>query len=164
MVKLLKAAHIGFVMLMLLYCGEQLARVVAKWIDPTGDSVRFWKPGAEMVVIGVALIALIGILAYSTGLVKVRNLLAPIVLHLTWFVCLTWFGWFSSYAPFRLQEFVRVDLADPAAVRRAETTHLLQAVAVYLVIGIVIGFPVILRWYRKGGNPSSGSSPAVPRD
>ena len=158
--KLLKAAHISLVALMLLYTSGQLGRLVVKWLDPTHDSVRFWKPGAEMVVVAIAFVALLGILACSAGVVRypARRFLA--MLQSVWLICFTWFGW-TAGGPFRLQELVGINLADPAAVRIAEVVHLLVSAAVYLGIAIVVGLPIILRWHRNDGSAPSGSNAEV---
>jgi hypothetical protein len=149
--KLLKAAHIGLILLLLLYSGGQLARLAVKWIEPTHENVRFWTPGIEMVVIGVVFVTLLGILACSIGLVTNPSRRLLTILQVVWLVCFTWFGW-AQGGPFRLRELVGIDLSDPAAVRRAEFVHLLESAVVYLVIAVVVGLPVILRWHRNGGN------------
>ena|SRR5258706_13557944 len=62
---------------------------------------------------------------------------------------------FSAAEPFRLQELVRVDLTDPSAVRGAETTHLIQALAAYLVIVLVSALPLLLGGRGKAGGSKS---------
>lgn len=157
MLKLLKVAHIGLVLLMLLYTGTELGRFAVKVVDPNNESVRFWKPGAEIGVLAIAFVALLGILACSTGLLKTQTWRVPAVPLGIWLVCLTWFGWFSVGAPFRLQELVGVDLDDLSAVRRAETLHTMQALAVYLLIIALSALPLLLQLLgRKGGNTKQG--------
>lgn len=157
MLKLLKAAHIGLVLLMLLHTGNQLAWLAEKVLYPNNENVRYWKPGAEMGVIALAFVALLGILACSTGLLKARTWHIPAIAHGIWLVCLTWLGWFSPYAYFRLQELVGVDLGDPSAVRRAETLHTMQAMAVYLAIIALSALPLLLQLLgRKGAGTPRG--------
>lgn len=148
---LLKATHILLVILMLLYCGLVIEQYVAKLIDPGNQSLRFWTPGGEVGVVAVAFVALMGILACSTGIVKNPSWRLLLILHGLWLFCFTWFGWFKVGGLFTLQELVRVDLSDPAAVRRAESVHLVQAVSMYLAIAVLVSFPIVLRWYRKSG-------------
>jgi hypothetical protein len=161
MIKLLKAAHILLVLLLLLYCGLVFEQFVAKLIDPGNQSLRFWTPGVEVGVVAVAFASLMGILACSTGIVKNPSWRLLAILHGVWLACFTWFGWFMVGGPFTLQELVRVDLADPAAVRRAESVHLAQAVAMYLAIAVLVSLPIVLRWYRKGGGQSAIDRPAA---
>lgn len=148
--KLLKAMHLALVGLMLLYCGGQLGRLLMKWLAPTDQGVRFWTPGMEMVAIAVAFFALLGIFACSIGAMKQPSVRLLVALQAAWLICLTFIGW-TAGGPFRLQELVGIDLADPTAVRTAELLHLLMAVAVYLVIAIVTGLPLLRRWDRNAG-------------
>jgi hypothetical protein len=157
MAKLLKTAHIVLVLLMLLYSGLVLEQFVVKLLDPGNQSLRFWKPGGEVGVIAAAFVALLGILACSTGMVKNPSWRLLGILHGLWLVCFTWFGWFNVGGPFTLQELVGVDLSDAAAVSRAETVHLLQALAAYLVIVLISSAPLLLRWLG-GRGPSGGSN------
>ncbi len=158
MAKLLKAAHILLVLRMLLYCGLVLEQFVAKLLDPGNQSLRFWTPGGEVGVVAVAFVALLGILACSTGIVKNPSWRLLAILHGVWLACFTWFGWFSVGGPFTLHELVVVDLSDAAAISRAETAHLRQALAAYLVIALITSIPLLMRWLGSGGR-TDGSNP-----
>jgi len=163
MAKLLKAAHIVLVLLMILYCGLMLEEFVVKLLDPGNQSLRFWKPGGEVGVVAVAFVALLGILACSTRIVRNPSWWLLAILHGVWLACLTWFGWFRVGGPFRLQELVGVDFEDASAVARARTAHLLQALAAYLVIVLISSIPLLIRWLggrrRTGGSNPSGEAP-----
>ncbi len=163
MAKLFKAAHIVLVLLMLLYSGLVLEQFVAKVLDPGNQSLKFWTPGREVGVVAVAFVALLGILACSAGIVKNPSWRLLAILHGTWLVCFTWFGWFQVGGLFTLQELVRVDLSDAAAVSRAKTAHLLQALAVYVVIALTTSIPLLMRWFgsrgRTGGSNPPGEAP-----
>jgi len=135
--KIFKTGHVTIVVLLIVYCGLELLAFIVKLLSPQAESVRFWQPGPEVGVTAVALLALSGILACSTGLLKPRVWQIPAILHGTWLACLTWFGWFSIRAPFRLHELVRVDLDDPRAVRAAELLQTAQAAAVFVAIVVL---------------------------
>ena len=119
--KLLKAAHSILVLLMLLYSGLVLEQFAAKLLDPGNQCLKFWTPGREVGVVAVAFAALRGILACSTGIVKNPSWWLLAILYGMWLACFTWFGCFQVGGPFTLQELVRVDLSDAAAVSRAKT-------------------------------------------
>jgi len=135
--KIFKTGHVTIVVLLIVYCGLELLAFIVKLLSPQAESVRFWQLGPEVGVTAVALLALSGILACSTGLLKPRVWQIPAILHGTWLACLTWFGWFSIRAPFRLHELVRVDLDDPRAVRAAELLQTAQAAAVFVAIVVL---------------------------
>lgn len=147
--KIFKTGHVTIVVLLIVYCGLELLAFIVKLLSPQAESVRFWQPGPEVGVTAVALLALSGILACSTGLLKPRGWQIPAILHGTWLACLTWFGWFSIRAPFRLHELVRVDLDDARAVRAAELLHTAQAAAVYLAIVALTSLPLMMALMRR---------------
>lgn len=163
MAKLLKVVHIGLLLLLTIYAGKETVRWGIKIVNPSNESVKFWRPGPEIVVVALSFLLLLGILACSTGIVKNPSWRLLALLHGAWLACFTWFGWFSAGGPFRLQELVRVDLTDASAVSRAGTAHLLQALATYLVIMLISSIPLLLRWFggrrRAGGSKSPGEAP-----
>lgn len=146
--RFLKAVHMGWVLLMTLYCGKELLLLATKWLDPSNDNVRYWHPGWEMVPIGVAFVVLLGILGYSVELFRVRRMLIPLALHAVWLVCLSWFAWFYSDSPFQLHEIVGIDFDDAEAVSRFRLLHWVNSAAVYVGVAVLVGLPVILRWYK----------------
>lgn len=152
MAKLLKAAHILLMLLMLLYCGLVLEQFATKMLHPEDASFRFWKPGSEVGVAAVAFIALLGILACSTGLIQNASSRLLLVMHGLWLACFTWAGWFGAGAPFRIHELVKVDLSDAAAISRAETAHLLQALALYIAMALISSAPLLMHWFGGGGS------------
>ena len=129
----------------LVFCGLMLAAFAAKLLNPDSENVRYWTPGPKIGVIAAALVALLGILAFSTGVLKPRGWWIPGALFGLWLACFTWLGWFSPSSYFRLHELVRVDLDDPGAVRRAITLHYIKATAIYLLIVALSLVPVLLR-------------------
>lgn len=161
MAKVLKAVHIILLLMLLLYCGLVLEQFLTKLIDPGNESLRFWEPGKGVALAALAFMALLGILASGVGGVKNPSWRLIAILQAVWLISFTWFGWFDPGGPFRLRELVGVDFSDPAAVRRAEWLHLLQAAAVYLAMALVIGLPVVLRCHRRNNNPSQGSSATI---
>lgn len=160
--KILMGIHIALLSLLTIYAGEQVVRWGVKMVNPAHESVKFWSPGFGIIIVAISFVLLLGILACSTGIVKNPSWPLLGVLHGVWLVCFTWFGW-STGGPFTLQELVRVDLSDPAAVSRAQTTHLLQALAVYVVMVVISSIPLLTRWLGGHGtahrsNPS-GEAP-----
>lgn len=101
-----------------------------------------------MVPIGVAFVVLFGILGYSVGLFRARTMLIPLALHAVWLVCLTWFAWFYADSPFQLHEIVGIDLDDAEAVSHVRLLHWVNSTAVYVGVAVLVGLPVILRWYK----------------
>jgi hypothetical protein len=160
--KALIAVHVALLALLTIYAGEQVFRWFVKLVNPVDESVKFWTPGFGMILVAISFTLLLAILACSTGIIKNPTWRLLGFLHGLWLVCLTWFGW-SAGGPFTLQELVRIDLSDPAAVSRAQTNHLLQALAVYVVIVVASSIPLLMRWFDDHGrvdrmNPS-GKAP-----
>jgi len=149
--KLITVGHIAVVALLIAYCGLELVAFAVKLAAPSSESVRYWQPGPEIGVIAVALLVLLGILACSIGKLNPRGWRVPAILHGTWLLCFTWFGWFSIRAPFRLHELVRVDLDDPTAVRAAQLLHMAQAAAIYVAIAALTSLFPLLAMKRRGG-------------
>jgi hypothetical protein len=149
--RLLKAIHIGLILLFALYAGVAVIGYFLKLISPSNALVRYWQPGAEVPVAAIALAVLLGILACSIGIVKNPPLGLVGLLSFAWLVCFTWFAWLSRDSPFRLQEMVGVDLTDATAVRRAEQVHLVQAGAVYIVIVFLSVLPILLLRRTRSG-------------
>ena len=147
--KILMGIHIAVLVLLTIYAGEQTIRWGVKVVNPAHESVKFWNPGLGMIVVAISFILLLGILACSTGIIKSPSWPLLGFLHGLWLVCFTWFGW-STGGPFTLQELVRVDLSDPAAVSRAQMTHFLQALAVYIVMVLISSIPLLIRWLHRG--------------
>ena len=162
MTKALKAIHTVLLLMLLLYCGLALEQFLTKLIDPGNQSLKYWEPGIGVALVAVAFMALLAILGCATGIVKNPSWSLTAVLQGIWLICFTWFGW-SHGGPFRLQELVGINFDDPAAVRRAELVHLMAAAAVYLVMVIVVGLPVILRWRQKGRNSSPRNKEKIGR-
>lgn len=156
--KLLRGIHIALLSLFTIYAGEEIVRWGVKLVNPAHESVKFWRPGTGFLVIVVSFVLLLAILACSTGIWKNPSWRLLAGLHGLWLVCFTWFGWFSVGGPFRLQELVGVDLSDPRAVSRAETVHLVEALAAYAVIVVISSIPLLLRWSGNRRRPGSGSN------
>ena len=162
MAKLLKGVHVVLLVALALYAGKEIIRWVTKILNPSDEYVRFWRPGPEIAVTALSFLLLLGILACSLGVVKIPSWRLLITLQGLWLICFTWFGWFSAGAPFRLHELVRVDLTDASAVGRAGMIHLLQTLAVYLIIVFISAVPLLLRWFgrcNKAGRNSPGNAP-----
>ena len=162
MAKLLKGVHVVLLAVLSLYAGKETIRWVTKIVNPSDERVKFWRPGPEIAVVALSFLLLVGILACSMGIVKTSSWRLLITLHGLWLVCFTWFGWFSVGGPFRLQELVRVDLTDASAVRRAVMLHLLETLAVYLIIVFVSAVPLLLRWFdgrNQDGRRLLGNAP-----
>ena len=160
--KSLIGIHVALLVLLIIYAGEQIVRWGVKMVNPAHESVKFWSPGFGMILVAISLVLLLGILACSTGIIKNPSWRLLGFLHGLWLVCFTWFGW-STGGPFTFQELVRVDLSDPAAVSRAQTNHLVQALAVYVTIVLISSIPLLMRWLDGRGsadrpNPS-GKAP-----
>lgn len=153
--KLLTGIHVALLILLTIFAGEQLFRWGVKIVNPLHESVKFWNPGLGMILITISFALLLCILACSTGIIKNPSWPLLWVLHGLWLVCFTWFGW-STGGPFTLQELVRVDLSDPAAVSNAQMIHFFQALAVYIVMVLISSIPLLLRWLG-GGAPGDRS-------
>jgi len=151
MAKMVKVVHVGLLLLLALYTGKETARWITKILNPSDERIRFWWPGPEMVVVASSFLLLLGILACSTGVIRNPSWGVLATLHGLWLTCLTWFGWLSFEGPFRLHELVKVDLQDASAVSRAGTTHLLQSLAVYLLIVLISAIPLLLQWFSGRG-------------
>ena len=143
--KTLTGIHIALLILLTIYAGEQIVRWGVKIVNPAHESVKFWNPGLGMILVTISFVLLLGILACSTGIIKNPSGLLLGVLHGLWLVCFTWLGW-STGGPFTLQELVRVDLSDPAAVSNAHMTHFFQALAVYIIMVLISSIPLLIRW------------------
>jgi hypothetical protein len=157
--RLLKGVHIALLLLLMIYSGKEIVRWIIKIVNPSDESVRFWRPGPELVVTAFSFVLLLGILACSTGAVKNPSWRLLGILHGAWLVCFTWFGWFSVGGPFTLQELVGVDLSDAAAVRCSEMRHFLGALVAYFVIVLISSIPLLMR--RFGGHETSCENPAT---
>jgi hypothetical protein len=165
--KLLKAGHIAVVLLLIVYCLSEIAAFAVKLLVPRSARFWFWKPGLEVAIILLAMIALFGILACSLGILKNPSAWLLGMLHGAWLACYTWFGWFRVGGPFALQELVGINLSDAAEVARAKRLHLLHAVSAYLIIALITSLPLLMRWFdrprRNGGckPPGDGARPAL---
>ena len=165
--KVLTGIHIALLLLFAIYAAVDLIRWGVKLVNPEHESVRFWRPGIELIVVGFSFVLLLGILACSTGMRKNPSLPLLGTLHGLWLVCFTWFGWFSVGGPFTLQELVGVDLSDRVAVTRAEGMHFVSAFAAYLVIVLISSIPLLTRWFggsgdtRGSGNGGKAPSPVL---
>ena len=149
--KALTGIHIALLVLLTIYAGEQIIRWGVKIVNPAHESVKFWNPSLGMILVTISFVLLLGILGCSTGIIKNPSWPLLGVLHGLWLACFTWFGW-SSGGPFTLQELVRVDLSDPAAVSSAWMTHFFQALAVYIVMVLISSIPLLVRWLGGGVN------------
>ena len=145
MLKLLKGVHLGVVLLLALYSGEETTRWIIKVVEPSNESLRFWRPGIETPVLALGFLLLLGILSCSVGLIKHPSSRVLMILCGTWLICFTWFGWLRPDAPFRLHELVRVDPNNTAAVQHAEWAHLAWSATAYLAISVAIVFPLLSR-------------------
>jgi hypothetical protein len=68
MLRLIKALHIGTILLLILCAGEVVVAYGLKLARPSNSLVRYWQPGVEVFVGAVALLALLGLLACSMGI------------------------------------------------------------------------------------------------
>ena len=103
----------------------------------------------EIAVQAVALVALMSIFGFSTGMLKVSGWGLLTFIHGIWLVCLTWLGWFSGDAPFRIHEFVGVNPDDPQAIRVAEWLHTAQAVSIFVSIFVLTSIPSLLHLFDR---------------
>ena len=100
----LKVIHLTLISMLAMYAGKQILRWGTKIANPESESVRFWRPGPELVIAAISFFLLVGILASSTGMIRNRSWTLLGSLHGLWIVCFTWFGWFSFGGPFTLKE------------------------------------------------------------
>jgi hypothetical protein len=156
--KVLIAVHVAFLALLTIYAGEQVFRWFVKIVNPTDESVKYWSPGFGMILVAISFALLLLILASSTGIIKNPSWRLLGFLHGLWLVCFTWLGW-STGGPFTFQELLRVDPADAAAVSRAQTNHLLQALAVYITIVLISSIPLLMRWFEDRGREDRSNRP-----
>ena len=149
MTKLLNGIHVAVMSVLALYAGRETIGLLLKLLAPPSQNVRYWKPGAATVIMPLSLAVLLIILGYSTRILRRVSLRALGTSSAVWLVCLTWFGWFTLDAPFRLHELVDVNLNDPAAISRSGSSHLIKAFATYLFIVAASLVPIAFRWHES---------------
>ena len=104
MPRLLKAIHIGLILLFTLYAGGAVIGYGIKLISPSNPLVRYWQPGAGS---GGRRVCLGGFARHTRlfhRIVKNPPLRVSVLLSVAWLACFSWFAWVSHDSPFRLQE------------------------------------------------------------
>jgi hypothetical protein len=146
MSKILNGIHILAFSILVLSAVSDAVFLFIKFVSPSSDLVRFWRPGDSYITIPLRLIILTPILAYSTRLLKHLPFRSLVALVAVWLVCLTWMGWFSADAWFRRYDLDGVDWNDTSSVNRAILPQLAWHMVIYIsIVGASI-IPVVLHW------------------
>jgi hypothetical protein len=154
MAKLLSGIHVIVFSLIALHSGRETFYLVIKILAPSSEHVRYWKPGLGAVIVPLGLCVVLTLLGHSTGALKGLSTRALANVTAVWLFCLTWYGWFSLDSPFRLHELIDVDFNDPAAVKRAELSHLIWGLITYLFLVSVSLVPILLQRRASRTEPS----------